>query len=203
MKKKMLKLLLLVAGSFLLIVAATPQAQAQESGEVTAGAPTRRKLVGEIRWKKTLGLPPSPDDKPLENICQPFYVLVVDPEQEDKLIWFANVLWRGRDSAEYYSCKYEVISLPPNKPLKVIVGMGDPAAKPYGNSTPHWYRDKWVPEGGLKPEDKDSLNSYPLPANVELRIVFSPASKLLTFTSSKDMWLRFELAYGPVLTRRY
>ncbi len=190
MTKKMLQVLFLAAGSFLLIVVATPQLHAQET------APTRRTLSGEIRWKKTIGLPPDFDpNKSLENICQPFYVLVLDPEQEDKPIWFANLLQRGRDKAEYYSCNYEVINVPTNKRLKVVVGMGDPFAKPYGNAKPHWYRDRWV-------GSEDRQNSLPLPANVEIRLVFDPTVKYVTLTS-KNMWLSFEMVLGVVSTRSF
>ena len=203
MKNKLLQLLLMASGSLLLIIAATPLANAQESSQATTGVVTRRTLTGEIRWKKTIGLPPSYDaNQPLENICEPFYVLVLDPEREDKPVWFANVLQRGRDNAEFYSCKYEIIGVPTNKRLKVIAGMGDPFAKPYGNDKPHWYRGDWIPEGGRKPGDENKGALFPLPAGVKRQLVFSPGVKFVTLTN-KDMWLSFELVFGLVRTSSF
>jgi hypothetical protein len=191
MKKKMLQLFLFVSASLLLVVAASSRAQAQETSE----GPTRRTLIGEIRWAKTIGLPPRFDGKkPLDNICEPFYVLVVDPEQDDKVFWFANLLQKGRDNPDFYRCKYEIINVPTNKRLKVIVGMGDPE-KPFGNYRPHWYRDDWVDEDGKKTGDQ--ANPLPIPGGFTMQLVFAPREKFVTLTN-KDMWLPFELTFGLV-----
>lgn len=192
MKNKTLHFILLVV----LMVVAIPLAQAQET------PPTHRTLSGEIRWKKSLGLPANFDgSKPLEITCQPFYVLVLDPAQDDKPYWFANVLVRGRDGEDFYRCKYEIINVPTNKRLKVVVGMGDPFTKPFGNTKPHWYRDKWWVEG-RKPEEVNQQVQLAIPYGFQVGRLFDPNEKFVTLTK-KNMWLSFELIGGLVSTRTF
>lgn len=159
------------------ITLATPFAHAQQTG------PTHRTLSGEIRWKKTIGLPSTSDGRePIEIVCQPFYVIVLDTEQDDKPYWFANVLVRGRDGEDFYRCKYEIINVPTNKRLKVVAGMGDPFTKPFGNTKPHWYRNKWWVEG-RKPEEVNQQVQLAIPYGFQVGRLFNPNEKFVTLHS--------------------
>lgn len=65
----------------LTLIFANFDAPAQESASAIAFGPGYQRLTGEIKWKKTLGVPPTePFGKtPAHNICQSFYVIALPP----------------------------------------------------------------------------------------------------------------------------
>ncbi|MEO6655107.1 MAG: hypothetical protein ABIO36_03415, partial [Pyrinomonadaceae bacterium] len=157
---------------------------AQESGQATARAiPPFQKLTGAIRWSKEMGVPPT------EYRCAAFHVVVLDPEKNNKPVWFANVLTPGRDEPEFYTCKYE-ITLPTNKRLLVRAGLGDVFGTPSGALT----RDPWE-RPGLSKTEEGPRGGFPLPQGTYLARVFKPAEMYVTL-GIKGTYLKFEMFFG-------
>lgn len=210
MLKKMTQTLLLAFSSFLLLAFATMiGTRAQESGEAIAKPAGYQKLLGEIRWKKILGVPSADasGNTPLENICEPFYVVALTSDdggvvgdesgvQHPSPIASATRLTRGRDSDEHYRCKYEMF-VPANKQLTVRAGMGD--ASQYWKGSSH-YTTPWVGGRPLAPASTGGTVKLPPWGNVvrvparsaETRYFSRP--KPLTVNSGKGTWLAFEMA---------
>lgn len=197
MKKRVLQLLLIASGSFLLLSFAAIGARAQETGEGSAHPPGWVNLRGEIYWKKGLGVPPvdaSENYKPLENICQPFFVVVMEAEAPTKtVVASATRLTRGRDDEEYYRCKYETFATS-GKRLAVQPGMGDPS-KPIGSS--FYYKVPWKPpQTGISVSELEKLGiKLPEISQGSVSRSFDRAPKYVMLKGPKTTWLAFELGY--------
>src|ERR1051325_1922032 len=115
-----------IVGSLLLIGAALWGASAQtKPSQPAAPAGGVQTLNGKIRWRKSFGVIPSaPGSRQAHDApCTIFWVAALDPEKDFKLVWFANLLQPGRDTEDYYECKYSMV-LPANRRLVIRAGMG-------------------------------------------------------------------------------
>ena len=75
-------------------------------------------LNGKISWPKSFGMPP-------DSQCSLFFVKVLDPEKNNKLVWFDNNLQPSKHlDGNAYAYTYR-INLPAGRRLLVVSGMGD------------------------------------------------------------------------------
>jgi hypothetical protein len=153
--------------------------------------PGTENLIGEIRWKKDLGLPPTdPSGRaPLQNICQPFYVEVL--ESNGDVISHDTQLEPGSVHPEYYRCKYKLFA-PRNRQVTV---------RP--NITDHFSKIAWF--GGKPLAPARSGIKLPKPISTPFGKVYKTADipaetrvfdkpeKYVTVGAIKDTWLSFEL----------
>lgn len=164
-------------------------------------------LKGEIRWKKIMGVPSADasGNTPLENICEPFYVVALPAiSTAENQVWdggmyrlrpiaSATRLTRGRDNDEYYRCKYEMF-VPANERLNIQPGMGD--ASQYWKRSSH-YTTQWVGGQSLAPAYPGGKVKSPIGAVVsvparpaESRVFDKPYKSV---TVDRETWLAFEL----------
>ncbi len=155
-------------------------------------------LNGKIRWPKSLGVP---NDSP----CSVFYVAVLDPEKNSKLVWFDNNLQPSRNlEPDYYSCTYR-INLPAGRRLLVVPGMGDsdsmfslPQRVNEGNSVDdgssvsgthgeeHW-------SGAAKGDAGNDDPDWHKVPGFSRRRAFLPSQMVVTLNLKQGAYLKFEL----------
>jgi len=190
------------------------KAQAQDAPAATATKPEGyQKLLGEIRWKKIMGVPSADasGNTPLENICEPFYVVALTDDggvvgdesgEHPRPIASATRLTRGRDREEYYRCMYEMF-VPANKQLTVKAGMGD--ASQYWIRSSH-YTTPWV--GGQPLAPASSSRNVKLPTGNVIWVSGLPAESRVfdkpykSVTVGRSTSLSFELGRGSDLSNR-
>lgn len=178
MKKNDFNRILLTAFSCLLLfTCVTVGANAQDVPAPAGGLQT---LSGVIRWKTENGTTPLTRDDPnsSRNECASFYVRAMDPTQNDKIVWFTNVLEWGGERSGYFVCKYQM-TVPANRRLKIVAGIGDAF---------------YIKTKQVIPLSIDSL----IRDAKKARFYFKPSSMEVTL-GKKGMYLAFELLYYPGL----
>ena len=142
MKKRMLQLLLIASGSFLLIVAATAQAHAQ--GVVS----------GSIRYRKDFGVSPAGlgHSRARADLCDVFSVAALD-SRTNKLVAYMDKVaapFQRADAGDYYVCRY-TMKVPLNRSLYVIPHFGGVLLLPQENREPYNITDAWIGGSRSKP----------------------------------------------------
>ena len=195
MKVAINQVLTRIVGSLLLLGAVLSGASAQTApSQPAAGAGGVQTLTGNIRWRKSFGMIPSPrgSRQAHNNPCSIFWVAALDPENDFKLVWFANALEPGRDDPEYYTCNYSII-LPANRRLVIKAGMGGNetlTALPKVMWPDYYYRDLWI---GEPMENRKLLLRTGGP--YYLVRSFKPAAQEVTLHNVKATFLKFEMIY--------
>jgi hypothetical protein len=171
------------------VIGAAAQEPGQPKGSEGGGF---QKLVGNIHWKKSYGLPPSETDptKPIDDTCSVFWVGAYEPDGNSyKLVWFDNALKPGRAAAGEYSCSYN-ITLPANKRFLVRAGMGGTTRMfKYGgsNTFDHNYNNEWIGDTERGPAQYKT--------NRAVSRGFKPVEMWVTL--SMPTQLRFEMMWVP------
>lgn len=142
-------------------------------------------LSGVIRVNKQYGLIPYAAGFKVaaSNPCEEFYVAALDPDNKNRIITANRAnLDHGRDDGEFFICKYR-ITVPANKSLYVIAGMGSTTRLPAQTRDPYYITDAWI--GGT--------NNKP-PRGYERGF----AGHFVTLGTVKAMYLKFDLYYARV-----
>lgn len=170
---------------------------AQVSGSSTARAAMPagyNMLTGEIKWKRTFGLPPAkPGGTTLPaDVCQVFHILALEPD--DSAFITAGRLTRGRDDELYYRCKYEM-PVPHSRRIVIRPGLG--SIDKY-KEVSEYYRTQWI--GGPKDYSGGNVTVPNLSGGPDYRVYipgflleFDRPYKYVTVGPVKASYLAFEL----------
>lgn len=152
---------------------------------VSAQAPTQ-KLVGVIGIPKEFGMVPHGAGSKLadSNPCESFYVAALDPDNRNRVITADRANQdHGRVVGEFFTCRYS-ITVPANKRLYVIAGMGSTVRLPEQTRDPHYITDAWI--GGTNNKPRRGYER-------------GFAGKFVTLrTTVKATYLRFDIYYAQV-----
>lgn len=173
---------------FGLILAATTavsvQAQYwQDAKERYAGYP-QQTLSGVIRVPKAFGIMPAgPGSKEaMAAPCGLFYVAAMDPDLDNRPFASTDRVEPGRDDGGFYTCKYK-LTLPANKRLYVIAGMGGVLLLPQQSRDAMYITDAWI--GGTNNKPRRGYER-------------GFAGKFVTLGKAMGSYLRFDLYYAQV-----
>lgn len=185
MKSLQIKSLSVMLGSIMLAVLGTAYVNGQE--RAAPEPPTERSLSGQIRWKKSMGVPPKTpgSDVMAENICAQFYVAVTESSASShEIVAYDNTLVAAKSvEPDYYLCRYEM-KVPTNRNLYVRAGMGNVFMLPKPDRQPYHYTDSWIAEDG----------SRPVPPNGFSRVITPPYRPVVL--TKKSTYVGYEMVYG-------
>jgi hypothetical protein len=142
-------------------------------------------LNGVIRIPKAFGIVPKGpgNSQGAVNPCGQFYVAVLDPEKGNRPIALADsTIEQGRDDGDFYTCKYS-LSVPANKRLFAIAGMGGALLLPKEDRDPMYITDAWI--GGTNNKPRRGYER-------------GFAGKFVTLGTVKAMYLKFDMYYAQV-----
>jgi hypothetical protein len=175
----------------LILGAATAISVPAQSDDYAPGAKARyagypqQTLSGVIRVPKAFGIMPSgPGSKEAMALpCGGFYVAAMDPDIGNRLIASTSVeLKTGRDDGGFYTCKYK-LTLPANKRLYVIAGMGGVLLLPQQSRDPMYITDAWI--GGTNNKPRRGYER-------------GFAGKYVTLKKAMGSYIHFDLYYAQV-----
>lgn len=156
--------------------------------EMLAGskAPAMLKLTGLVRVKKEYGVVPmGPGHKEAAVYpCTPFGIAVYDATalRSKPIAVYSELMNPGRDTADSYTCKYELM-VPANRKLYVVPVMGGTLLLPKEDRTPQYITDAWIGGTNNKPR-----------RGWERGFV----GKFVTLTHPGGMYLSFDMNYAQV-----
>lgn len=155
--------------------------------EMLAGskAPAVRKLSGLIRVNKAFGVVPmGPGHKePSVYPCVPFGIAVYDAAatRSKPIAIFDQLMTQGTDTADSYTCKFELM-VPINRALYVVPVMGGTLLLPKEGRMAMHITDTWI--GGTNPKPRRGWER-------------GFVGRFLTVTV-KGSWLTFDMNYAQV-----
>lgn len=141
-------------------------------------------LEGVIRIPKAFGIVPiGPGLKEAAPMpCGQFYVAVLDPDNKNRPIAYTESVKQGRDDGVFYTCKYS-LTVPANKSLYVIAGMGGVLLLPKVDRSPMYITDAWI--GGTNNKPRRGYER-------------GFAGKFVTLGTVKATYLKFDMYYAQV-----
>jgi hypothetical protein len=174
----------------LIFVAATAVSAPAQFGDYASGAKERyarypqQTLSGVVRVPKAFGvMPTGPGSKEAMAIpCGAFYVAAMDPDIGNRLVAYTSVDLKTRDEGDFYTCKYK-LTLPANKRLYVIAGMGGVLLLPQESRDPLYITDAWI--GGTNNKPRRGYER-------------GFAGKYITLGTAMGTYLRFDMYYARV-----
>ena len=156
--------------------------------EMLAGSktPAMLKLSGLVRVKKAFGVVPmGPGHKEAAVYpCMAFGIAVYDASalRSKPLAVYTDLMTQGKDTADSYTCKYELM-VPANRKLYVIPVMGGTLLLPKEERMPMHITDAWI--GGTNPQPQRGWER-------------GFAGRFVTLTHPGGMWLPFDMNYAQV-----
>lgn len=148
--------------------------------------PAMQRLTGVVRVKKAFGVVPmGPGHRqPSVEPCSPFRIAVYDARSTNSkpLAVSDGMMKQGADTADSYTCKYEV-RVPAKLGLYAVPVMGGTLLLPKEDRSPMYITDAWI--GGT--------NSKP-PRGWERGF----AGKYVTLGTAKATYLAFDMIYTRV-----
>jgi hypothetical protein len=155
MKKKTTRTLFLVFSSLLLLVSATVSTYGQFPGQRPGrpGRPLTYRVSGTIRWRKAFGLVPMGPRNSKASVypCSAFYVAALEPGSGKAVTYTDQVAspMQMSEDGDYYVCSYS-LTVPPNRSLYMVPGMGGVLLLPKEDRSPMYITDAWI--GGSNPK---------------------------------------------------
>jgi len=185
MKKEKLRILSMYFCMVLLVTLSALNALAQYEPGVKAmlAGSAEKTLSGVIRVRKDFGVVPmGPGHSQAAPLpCGQFYVAVLDPDNKFRSVATTSIPLKYAEDGEYYVCKYS-LTVPANKSLYAIAGMGGTLLLPKEDRSPQYITNAWIGGARSKP-----------PAGYERGVV----GKYVTL-GNKAMYLKFDLIYVRV-----
>jgi hypothetical protein len=170
----------------LIVVTATPRTRSSPNPTV----PIPGEVIGQIRWKKEMGLIPSgPGSKQAStSACSAFFIIAVSlgmgPSAPSEVHAHSDPSTKQpREDGEYYVCHLSM-QLPLDKGLIATASLGDVNAWPRKSRESIYWTDPWI--GGA--------NSQPAAG---LRRGFKDFAFVNRSAGSKPIFYRFEMIYVP------
>jgi hypothetical protein len=184
MTNKISKGFVSIVSLFIITVATSLSVPAQARMPIprpTAAGGPLQELTGLVRIPKDFGIVPAGPgltNQAAALPCFPFYVAVLDPDNNNKVIATTEgLLEPGRDVDNFYTCRYS-LKAPRDKRLYAIAGMGGPKQTRWS----YYITDAWV--GGTNNKPRRGWER-------------GFAGKFVTL-GTKGMYLRFDLHYAQV-----
>ncbi len=184
--KKTTQTLVLVFSVFLPLVLVTAKPRAWSNPNTA----TPGEVIGEIRWKKDMGLIPAGpgSSQASASACSAFFIIAVSlglgPDSPSELFAHSQPSTKQpREIGEYYVCSL-TMQLPLDKGLVATAGLGDVKAWPKRSRESIFWTDPWV--GGT--------NSQP---GANKKRGFTDFNFVNRSADSKSILYRFEMVYVP------
>ncbi|MEO6655106.1 MAG: hypothetical protein ABIO36_03410 [Pyrinomonadaceae bacterium] len=185
MTNKISKNLIFILSGFVIAVTTALSVPAQTSPDVIMARRSKgQTLIGVIRVQKEFGrVPAGPGNSQAAiNPCGQFYVAVLDPDNGNSFITSTDRMELGREDEVYYTCKYSM-TVPANKRLFAIAGMGGVLLLPKQSRDAMYITDAWI--GGTRNKP---------PKGWERGF----AGKFVTLGTVKGTYLKFDMYYAQV-----
>ena len=186
MTNKIFKSFISILSGFILtaVTALSVPAQYPPGVKARLAGSLEQTLLGVIRVQKEFGIiPRGPSYKEASaSPCGQFYVAVLDPDKGNSFITSTDRMELGREDGEYYTCKYSM-TVPANKRLFAIAGMGGVLLLPKQSRDAYYITDAWI--GGTRNKP---------PKGWERGF----AGKFVTLGTVKKTYLKFDMYYAQV-----
>lgn len=134
--------------------------------------PPANSVSGTIRWSKELGLVPMGphNSRAMIHPCSAFYVAAEDPQNGFKPVTYTDQVaspFRMSETADYYVCSY-TLTVPLNKGLNIVPGMGGVLLLPEDDRDPMYISDPWIGGSNSKPPARYKRGFDPAYTSVKL-----------------------------------